>query len=190
MIHLTITLKKIIINTLLVILLINFSNLTAQNFNFGLKFGYNISEYKVKSPLSSGYEKEIFNGLVLGFQSEIGISKNFSLAPQLLLTSVLTKNEVSSELHHFVLLPIIGKYNISNKFAFLFGPQLNYTISKPNKSINKLNYALNIGLSYDFTDRISLQTNYAVGLNSTVKIKDYIAKYNHLTFTLGYYFIK
>jgi len=117
------------------------------------------------------------------------LSNKISLVPELLLTSVLDKNNTSSELHHFILLPVLGKYKITDKLGILFGPQLNYTISKPNESVKKLNVALNAGLHFNVTNKLSLQTNYAIGVNNTVNIDNYTAKYDHLTFNLGYNFL-
>lgn len=201
-----------------------FAYTNAQEINYGFKAGGNLSNLlgdypDIPDPEISTDTKSIL-GVNLGFFLEYSLSRNFSIQPEVLLSTQGNKFEIKEEYFGdltnqierasltqttnltYVNLPVMFKYHISDKIDIEFGPQLGYLISakadfdyedenfpEDNESItldllsdgsatflgdriewrgalSRLDYGLNIGVSYDFTYNLFAQARYYYGLSS------------------------
>lgn len=240
--------KKIIILTIFTMLC---TISKAQEINYGFKVGGNLSNLSGDypddpDPEISSDNKSIL-GVNLGFFLEYGLSRNFSVQPELLVSTqggkLETKEEYFSNLTNeverasltqttnltYINLPVMFKYHINDKIDIEFGPQIGYAISakadldyedqnypEDNESItldllsdgsdtflgqriewkesfNRLDYGINLGVSYDFTYKLFAQARYYYGLstiddNSTfgVDYNSWDLKNSVIQLSLGY----
>jgi opacity protein-like surface antigen len=178
--------KKVILTTLLLSSICGFS----QDFKFGLKGGLNIA-----SQTSSG-GTTITNviGGNFGVIGEYKISDKFSIQPELSFSmqgakSTATFGTFSADAtrsFNYLNIPVIIKCYALEKFSIQAGPQIGFLISATDKvnssipglpsssgdsksSYNSIDFGLNFGLGYDFTENISVSTRYNLGLKEVEK---------------------
>lgn len=176
---------------------LGFSNVNAQDDDtksktskFGVKAGY--SSFGLKVKVEGQSESESVSGFYLGVFGEFKISDKFDLQPELIYSSYSDDGESSGILH----VPIMVKYNIDERFAVLFGPQLDYLLEKDDaEGLNRLGVGLAAGLEFDITDEIFLDARYSFGLVDRLKddlpgfeIFDIKTYFNYLHVGLGYRF--
>lgn len=240
--------KKIFILTLFTMLC---ALTNAQEINYGFKAGGNLSNLSGDYPDNPDPEITSDNksilGVNLGFFLEYSLSRNFSIQPELLLSTqgnkLETKEEYFGDLTNqierasltqttnltYINLPVMFKYHINDKIDIEFGPQIGYVISAKadfdyedenfpednesitidllsdgsytflgsriewRESLNRLDYGINLGVSYDFTYRLFAQARYYYGLstiddNSTfgVDYNSWDLKNSVIQLSLGY----
>lgn len=223
----------------------------AQEINYGFKVGGNLSNLSGDYPNDPDPEISSDNksilGVNLGFFLEYGLSRNFSIQPELLLSTQGSNFEIKEEYFDdftnqterasltqttnltYINLPVMFKYHINDKIDIEFGPQIGYVIGaktnfdyedenypEDNESItidllsdgsatflgeriewrgtlNRLDYGLNLGVSYDFTNKLFAQARYYYGLstldeNSTfgVDYSSWDLKNSVIQLSLGY----
>ena len=163
--------KKYILFT--IILYITISN--AQNINFGIKSGLNISNLRGVS------EEEILNskskfGFHIGGFMEFKISKDLKFHPELLFSyqggtsefidtpvvysnfylGVNNINFIRTYKLNYLIIPMMLKYKLSNKFNIEFGPQIGYLISGKSKLeyLNRMNPINNQIIEVDVSEKV------------------------------------
>ena len=162
----------------------------SQNFKFGAKGGLNIAAQSV----SGGTSISNVIGANLGVFAEYKLSDKFALQPELLFSmqgvksssSVFTYNIDQTRSLNYLDLPIMAKYFATEKFSIQAGPQIGFLISATDKldstlpgfpsssgdsksNYNGVDFGLNFGLGYDFTEKISVSTRYNLGLSDVEK---------------------
>ena len=233
--------KKIILASLIL-----FSTGTfAQEINFGVKAGINISNLRGDYPDVIDENKSKIGFHIGGF-AEYEINDKFTLQPELLFSTqgntygfkdyygggtYYDGAEYNLKLN-YLNLPIIIKYKVIEKLSIDFGPQIGYVLSAKTKidvtedsrdpsqnysveidmlndgtyevggttiqskaSVNRLEFSLNLGTSYDITEKIFSQGRYNLGLstidkNSTngTSINSWNMKNSVFQFSVGYKF--
>lgn len=122
-----------------------FASLTmlAQNkekASFGLKTGLNISDLRVKGPLSGNISPRLRTGFVFGSFVNIPLSNKVSLQPEFLYSSMggNYNDGISDTKYRFnyFSIPILLKYKILNNLAIVAGPQLDNTIVAKKSNTN------------------------------------------------------
>ena len=155
-------------------------NLNAQSskreegITFGIKGGLNVSDFL------GDIKKNTFRTSVhLGVFSEIMISDNFSLQPELLYSGQGYSGRVlpgfSRSKYDYINFPVLAKIYIAKKISIEAGPQIGFLVSAKEKtSDDKINipnqktvdFGLNLGLAYDLKNGVFFQTRYNLGLSN------------------------
>jgi opacity protein-like surface antigen len=179
--------KKVILSTLMLCSIVGFS----QNFKFGAKAGLNVARLNTnlqKIPGASSTQTNVV-GLNIGLFGEYKISDTFSLQPELLYSEqggkatmdVLGQSLTQTLSLKYLNVPVIAKYFATKKFSIQAGPQIGFLLAATNKldssitglpssssdiksDVNAIDFGLNFGLGYDFTENIAVSTRYNLGL--------------------------
>jgi|688.fasta_scaffold1197818_1 hypothetical protein len=154
-----------------------FAFANAQEVKFGAKLGFNFSK------ITDLQDAETKFGLGLGGFAEIKLNEKFAIQPELMYSMLGAKGKESNETVElgYVVIPVMGKYYVANKFSLEAGPQIGFlAYSKiasydSNKTIdvkdlfNKTDFGMNFGANYDFTNSFSAGLRYTAGLSDTFK---------------------
>lgn len=112
----------------------------AQNFKIGLKVGANMTKVSGKS-----FNEEFDLGYQAGFWSDIKLSKDFGLQPEVLFTQVgttrasgfaslystlLAPGAVTNIKLNYLTIPVLLRYKVTNNLAINAGPQYNILMDK------------------------------------------------------------
>lgn len=173
--------KYIKIKVLLLVCFVAFSSLSAQDIEFGLKGGMNLSSMSIPDADDSN----ILPGFHAGVFTRVPIANsNFAIQPELLYSakglkamhSELSESETTYQLY-YVDLPVNLIYNLAPDFYFQGGPYLgllmnanassesDLLIDQPidKQSFNKLDVGVGAGLGFSL-NKIDIGFNYNFGL--------------------------
>lgn len=179
--------KKIIL-TVSAVLAFGFMN--AQETKFGVKGGLNIAN--ISGDIEDNSSKVGFH--VGGFV-EIKVSDKFSVQPELLFSTQGAKFEESGSGFSYeskynlsyLNIPVMAKYYAADKFSLELGPQIGFLTSAKedftetesgvtvsgNEDIKDIfesvDFGLNFGAGYDFTENLSVGLRYNLGLSNIAK---------------------
>jgi hypothetical protein len=177
--------KKIFLS-LVAVMAFGFAN--AQEVKFGAKLGFNFSTISG----SDGAETKF--GLAVGGLAEIKLNEKFAVQPELMYSMLGAGIKGTSETIElgYVVIPVMAKYYVANKFSVEAGPQIGFlAFSKiasfdSNQTIdtkdffNKTDFGINFGANYDFTNNFSAGVRYTAGLSEI-----YSKEYKDLTSLIG-----
>jgi opacity protein-like surface antigen len=166
--------KKVILS-LVAVMAFGFAN--AQNIKFGAKAGLNISKFTGDANVDSKV------GFQVGAFGEFKISEKFAIQPELLFSNLGAKETViGTKLTYnfnYIVVPVMAKYYVANKFALEAGPQIGFLTSAKLKAdgqtrdikelFNSTDFGLNIGAGYDVAEKINVGLRYTIGLSNIVK---------------------
>lgn len=184
--------KKIILSALAVIA---FASAHAQEVKYGVKGGLNISNF---SGDTEGVDLKSRFGFNVGGFVEIKISEKFALQPEVLYsTQGATFENVGAEVNGtfytgdidfnlaYINVPVMFKYYAAEKFSVEAGPQIGFLTSAKSKtkldgfsgsneldakdSFESIDFGLNLGAGYDFTENFSIGARYNLGLSNIAK---------------------
>ena len=194
-------------------------NVNAQTY-FGFKVGANISDIYGDNSLS-GMKASMHVGAV----AEIQVSDLFSIQPELLYSMQGSQKKYSREEilatdpdliasdykennnilknnNHYITLPIMVKYFITDFISIDAGPQISYLVFAKTSNgwqewtdtkahYNAFDYGINLGASYEMDNGMNMNIRYSYGLANIYKSIDNISlKGNNATIqvSLGYKF--
>ena len=199
--------KKIIL-TVAAVCAFGFAN--AQETKFGVKGGINLSNY---SGDSDDYEGKV--GFNVGGFAEIKISDKFAIQPELLFSTQGAKFSESGpdftvtykENLSYLNIPVMAKYYVADKFSIEAGPQIGFLVAAKGKGegnftgtnfsesediksdFNTVDFGVNFGLGFDFTEKVSLGFRYNLGLSNVIKdSSDFKDANSVLSLSIGYKF--
>lgn len=175
--------KKIIL-TALAVFAFSFAN--AQETKFGAKVALNIASLTGDMENSSSLV-----GFQIGGFAEIKISEKFAIQPELLYSAQGGKEsyieegdevEVLAKLG-YINIPIMAKYYVAKSFSLEVGPQIGFLTSAKAEikaggeslevdlkdNFNSVDFGLNLGAGYDFTEKLSAGLRYNLGLANIAK---------------------
>jgi len=182
--------KKIILSAMAVFA---FGFMNAQEVSFGAKAGLNIAN------LSGDVEDtESLMGLHVGAFAEINFSERFSFQPELLYSMQGAKMEESelgvtmeSKLKlGYINLPLMVKFYAAENFFLEAGPQVGFLMSAKSEwetsgggaslsgdedvkdDFKSIDFGLNFGLGYNFTENLSVGARYNLGLSNIADVDD------------------
>src|SRR5690606_6433160 len=182
--------KKIILSAMAVFA---FGFMNAQEVGFGAKAGLNIAN------LSGDIEDtESLMGLHVGVFAEIKFSERFSFQPELLYSMQGAKAEDSemgvtmeSKLKlGYINLPLMVKFYAAENFFLEAGPQVGFLMSAKSEwetsgggaslsgdddvkdDYKSIDFGLNFGLGYNFTENLSVGARYNLGLSNIADVDD------------------
>ena len=180
----TVTLLLILFTTL---------NLNAQKPKIGLTGGY--QNMIAKASLLGFTESDNSSGFFIGLNFEFEISEKVKIQPGLNFSQAIETSESST----ILMLPIMVKYYVNNKFYFQGGPTLDLLLEDAEE-INKLGIGVGLGAGFDISGNFYLSSKYVFGINNRfnylddnfsglpIDVSSIKMKFNYLNFGVGYYF--
>ncbi|WP_299781696.1 porin family protein [uncultured Formosa sp.] len=177
--------KKLLLTSLILVLAI--SGLSAQT-EFGVKSGYFKSLRETNTTFEGDGLKNNKNnndGFYIGGFVEFPISERFNIQPE--VTYVNIKNDFDQ-----LQIPVLAKYEVGKKFNVLAGPNFGFLLDT-NENFNSFYFGLSLGVSYDITDRLSVDARYNFALSNSLKdnfnsSSDLYAEFNGFQLGLAYRF--
>ena len=131
----------------------------AQESKFGITAGYQSSSFEISG---GGVDLSTdASGFFLGFFSQFSVSENLSIQPELHYSSVSDDGESVGDL----IIPVMLKFHVSEKFNLMAGPQFDYLIEDDTEGIKKFGMGLGLGLGYDISENISIGARYSLGFD-------------------------
>jgi long-subunit fatty acid transport protein len=197
--------KKIIL-TAAAVFAFSFAN--AQETKFGAKVALNIASVTGDIENTSS---------IIGFQvggfAEIKISEKFAIQPELLYSTQGVEESYSEdelEIKNtiklgYINVPVMAKYYATTKFSLEFGPQIGFLTSAKAEfeaegeslevdikdDLESVDFGLNFGAGYDFTNNFSAGVRYNLGLSNVAKSEsgdDNTIKNSVFSVAVGYKF--
>lgn len=165
---------------LLLLLLCSILHVNAQEHPLGIKIGGNLANLSGDGT----QELESLLNFHAGFFMEIGITDDFKVQPELLFSVYgFKQNEGDNEnvRLNYVVLPIMAKYFISEKFSFDAGPQVGLLVTAKNgtgsladvkSAFYDRDFGVNVGASYKINDKASASLRYYLGLNDVTAVEN------------------
>jgi len=155
---------------------------------FGVKAGFN--QVSLRVSVQGVSASESISGFYFGVFGEFEVSDKFDIQPELQYVSVSEDGESSG----FLVIPVLAKYNASEQFSILAGPQLDYLLDKEDGGLKKLGLGLAAGLAYSINENFLIDARYSFGLSNRSDnlegFEDFNIKttFNYLQVGLGYKF--
>ena len=157
--------KKIILSIAAVFA---FGLANAQDVKYGAKAGLdNMSQNAGGTTVSA-------SGFFVGGFAEYNLKGKIALQPGLNYHRISKDGASTASLS----IPVIAKYNVADKINILAGPTLFYSLEETTE---KTTFNLDLGGSYDITEKIFIEPRYSLGLTGLVKA-------NHFLIGIGYKF--
>ena len=179
--------KKVILSALAVMA---FGIANAQDVKFGLKGGLYVSNF---SGDTEGLDFKSRFGFNVGAFAEIKFSEQFALQPEVLYSTQGARVEdFGVQVDEFgfftadasfnlayINVPVMFKYFATEKFSLEAGPQIGFLVSAKLKTevdgygsntqdikdnFESIDFGLNLGAGYDFTENFSVSARYNLGL--------------------------
>ena len=150
----------------------------AQKTNFGITAGFHNLTLKASG---GGLTASVSAaGFSVGVTAEFIVSDDFNIAPELQFVRTSKEGESVEQL----ILPIMGKYYISDQFNVQAGPQIDMVLSESD-GINAVGISFGFGAGYDFSDKIFATTRYSIGLSNRINNVPSGASVKFDTFQIG-----
>jgi opacity protein-like surface antigen len=182
--------KKIILTAVAVF---GFAFANAQEVKFGVKGGINLST--LTGDVEDASSKV---GFQAGGFAEIKLTEEFSIQPEILYSLQGAKGDQSgfgysskSTLNlSYLNIPVMFKYYVAEKFSFEAGPQIGFLLSAKEDvkvsaygesasekidvkdNLKSIDFGVNFGAGYDFTENISAGVRYNLGLSNIADFGD------------------
>ena len=168
---------------------------SAGNIRYGMKGGMNVATL-------TGDETDTKSliGLHIGGFMEYKVNDKFAIQPELLFSMQGTRYEYSEfdgfdtydvedkfKLN-YLNIPIMAKYYATKKFNIEAGPQIGFLLSAKyeysdsvygsgeenvKEFVKSVDFGLNLGVGFDFTDNIFAGARYSFGLSNINDLGDY-----------------
>ena len=195
--------KKLLIFT--AIALFGFTNVNAQDVNFGAKAGVNFASI-TGDDIGELDSKTSFH---VGFVAEIVISEKFSFQPELLYSAqgaTLSGFDVDVDLNlDYLNLPLMAKFYVGEGFSLEAGPQVGYLLSAKVKAsgvgeseeedikdvVKGIDFGVNFGIGYKLDIGLNFGARYNLGLsndNDDPESPDDSYKNSVIQVSVGYFF--
>jgi len=169
------------------------NSLIAQNIDFGLKSGMNISSFT-----GGDADRNNLIGFHIGAIADIEISEKFYLQPELLYSTQGSeaKNEVKVKVDYLTV-PLMAKYYVSEKISIEAGPQFAFLLNDKAEYVDSdlpdeetdassFDFGLGAGIGFDITENIFTQARYNFGITTVAENPD--IKNSVFQISLGYKF--
>jgi len=184
--------KRVILSAIAV-MAFGFAN--AQEVKFGVKGGLNLSNF---SGDTDGLDLKSRTGFHVGGFVEIKLSDKLAIQPELLYSTQGAKAdnfeiELEDQFYtsdvkfnlSYINIPVMFKYYVAEKFNIEAGPQIGFLTSAKTETtvqgfngsneqdvkdiFESIDFGLNLGAGYDFTEHFSAGARYNLGLANIAK---------------------
>lgn len=184
--------KKIILSA---IAIISFGFVSAQEVKFGIKTGFNLSNWTGDT---KGSNLIYIVGINAGGFAEIKVSERFAIQSEILYSTQGTKNKnyaayLGNRLYKgdikmdlsYINIPVMFRYSTDGKSFMEAGPQIGFltsaktrtkldgyaqTVDEDVKKIFKsLDFGINVGAGYNISDHLLINLRYYIGLANIAK---------------------
>ncbi|CAI2765233.1 porin family protein [Flavobacterium collinsii] len=190
---------KRIILAAIAVMAFGFAN--AQKTRFGVKGGLNLTTFAG----GNYWDAKSLVGFQVGGFAEIKVIERLAIQPEVLFSTQGAKLEGNfgdfDDKLNYINVPVLAKFFITKQFTVEAGPQLGFLVSAKREGhdakdiFKSVDTGFNFGAGYNFTDNVSVNLRYTVGLSN---IADYEVdnteqyldspKNSVLALTLGYKF--
>ena len=160
----------------------------AQVFKLGIKAGPNFANFT-----GSDIQTKTRTSFHAGGAAEIGISKKFSFAPELLYTSQGADVEGVGDFNlDYISVPLLARiYIVEEKFSIDLGPQFSFLLDGDDLATDVENedydFAVAGGVTVNITKSLFAQARYVAGLTEASKEAE--VKNSVVQFSVGYNFL-
>jgi len=157
--------KKLFLIVALVIF--GVSNVYSQGVSFGATGGLFLGSADVEllgfdiSSVSEDLQVLDGGGFYLGLLADIEVIESFSVQPELLYANVGGEGAI--------VVPIMAKYYVADKFNLQAGPQLDFVLDVPalvDEFVDTFGVSIGVGVGYDINDTFGIQAKYSFGLTN------------------------
>lgn len=162
---------------------------SSTDVTFGFKAGYN--SFIARASADGNSATANASGFYFGVFADIEVSEKFNIQPE--LQYVLVSEDGGSG--DLLVVPILGKYKVSEEFSLLAGPQLDLILNEDSEGIKKFGIGLALGLAYDIDEHFFLDIRYSFGLSDRLEnaeedfgTSDVNVKFNYFQAGVGYRF--
>ncbi|TXE10119.1 porin family protein [Seonamhaeicola algicola] len=154
------------------------TDLTTKFTNSKSTTSYNSSINSTVNFSKTSSETGFYLGLAL---ADINLADKLELLPEVRLVAVKDFNQIQ--------VPVLASYNISDKFKAKVGPSLGFLLDT-GEGVKSTNFAIDFGLSYDVSDKISIDARYDWGQTNLLDRgdSDNYLKINNIQIGLSYSF--
>ena len=144
-------------------------NINAQGVSFGAAGGlfYGSADIEIAGfdigSISNDLDVLDGGGFYLGLLADIEVIGDFHVQPELLYANIGGESAV--------VIPIMAKYYVAEKFNLQAGPQLDFILDVPTLAkefIDTFGFSMAVGAGFDITEKISVQAKYSFGLNDRI----------------------
>lgn len=149
-----------------------------QSIDFGMKGGLNIADIVINNTTTDPDGESDFNlkpGIHAGVFANADVGERVGLGAELLY-SVKGVKAINNINLHYVVLPLLVRYSLGEKFIAEAGPEIGYLVatSSPYGNVNstydnKLDIGLDFGLQYNITNDFTLGMRFNAGISSVIK---------------------
>jgi opacity protein-like surface antigen len=180
--------KKIILSAVAVFAF-GFTN--AQEVKFGAKVALNVATLTGDVEDASSLV-----GFQVGGFAEIKVSEKFAVQPELMYSTQGASFDGGDSKLNYLNIPVMAKYYVAKSFSLEAGPQIGFLLSAKadgediKDETSSVDFGLNFGAGYDFTENLSAGLRYNLGLSNIVDVEGYdgTAKNGVFSVALGYKF--
>lgn len=134
----------------------------AQNVEFGAKLGY--TSMSVSASFQGVTSSDSVNGFYASIFSDISLDDKLIFEPEFRYVRVSQDGGTGN----LLLVPLMLKYEVAEKFNLQGGPQLDYILDE-SQGITKFGFGLGLGLGFDISDDFFLEARYSFGLNNRLE---------------------
>jgi hypothetical protein len=166
--------KKI---TFTLLAIASFGFASAQDMKYGVKGGVDMLSATTPSisvPDGEGGTETFGGGTVSTSGFFVGGFAEFEMSDKITLQPGLNYHTASKDGYNFSFLsiPVLAKYNLSDKLNVLVGPSLYYSMDSEDS--DKTRFNLGIGGSFDISDELFIEPRYDIGLTGESKISHFL----------------
>ncbi len=182
--------KKVIL-TAMAVFAFSFAN--AQDTKFGVKAGLNIANLTGDVEDASS-----LIGFQIGGFAEFKISEKFAIQPELMYSAQGASSDTDGDLKlGYLNIPVMAKYYVAKSFSLEAGPQVGFLLSAEVEGVDvkdvfeSVDFGVNFGAGYDFTENLSAGLRYNLGLSNVAKTEageDFTVNNSVFSITVGYKF--
>lgn len=151
-------------NLLFVFLLLSITSTFAQENLFGARVGLNVTNLDFSPEVPEGVLNAHRNGFAIGFVADYGISKKFSIMPEIQFSAEGAKDDGLRL--DYIQLPVLFSYKICDQIALGVGPQVSLKAHDYEDGFQNIVYAGIAGVTYMITDVFFVDARFSYGLTN------------------------
>lgn len=158
---------------------------TFQGVKYGVRAGYTISHLDFdEAPIMENKHR---NSMYIGFFADIGISRAFSIVPEIQFSAEGARVEPLNL--DYIQMPVFFRFRISEKIHAGLGPQIGWKVHKVGDNMRDLAYSAVAGVEYKINYALFVDARYNYGLGNVFhEDLGITAKNRNFQIGLGYRF--